>query len=489
MFKTPIHTILKALILVLLVQPAMASERLTVVITVDGLNQSNLDILRPYWTAGGFRILSEEAYQTTFGFDQEVYGGNETTATIFTGTTPAHHGYTMDAAFSRTDRLPHALLLDPTEKGIHTDLAYSPRQLLAPTIGDYLRMKEGAASKIYAVGINPETTILMAGHSANACCWLQADQACWASTSFYSEGLPNAADQMNVSGRMADLASRHWTPRLGIGSYLSPTPEEMAKPFDYTNATVLAHSPMANTMVIELALAIQQEQQLGLDQHPDLLFLQLTTITPHTTTDLIQSAEQEDIYLGLNQDIGFLMEQLNKRVGKANYNLVIIGRPIFGMGRERMEKAGIPVRELHIDRVAALTSTYLMAIYGHERWIDGIYGNTLYLNRTLIEQRKISLTALQRKVADFLMEFEGIALAFPSHEALLHPDYQPQLNKYGLGDVVFSVLPGWQLTLYEQPLDRVIDIQPTAPLLYWSNSFIEMPTHPLSATDICNLIK
>ncbi len=489
MLKTYIHSALIAIGL-FFTSVVMAAPRLTVVIVVDGLRQDNLDQLRPYWQQGGLRTLSEEAYQTTFSFPHLVYGGNETTATIVTGTTPSQHGYAMDQYFSRSDRRVHALLVDDSQKGIGTSIAYSPVALLAPTIGDNLRMRVGEKAKIFAIGINPETTILMAGHSANACCWINKDKQAWASTSYYPLGLPSAADEMNINGRFAELAERVWTPRMNITSYTSPTPEEIRKSFSYKSSDVLTHSPVANTLVMELALALQKTESLGTDAVPDLLFLQFNTVTPNAQADRIQSAEQEDIHLWLNQDLGYLMEQLIKRLGRQNVEFLLVGRPVLGIGQKTMQLAGLPAKDFNVDRASALTSSFLMALYGHERWVNGGYGNSIYLNRTLIAQKKNSLETMQRQVANFLLDFEGVQAAFPQNEAIVYPDLSTSLNKKQTGDIVFTLLPGWRLCENDKNIiDNVIEANPTAPVMYWSANFLQFPEGPLSATEIINLVQ
>ncbi len=489
MLKTYIHSALIAICL-LASSVLTAAPRLTVVIVVDGLRQDNLDQLRPYWQQGGLRTLSEEAYQTTFTFPHLVYGGNETTATIMTGTTPAHHGYAMDNYFSRSDRRVHGLLVDDNQKGIGTTTAYSPAALLAPTIGDNLRMRVGEKAKIFAIGIHPETTILMAGHSANACCWINADKQAWASTSYYPLGLPSAADEFNVNGRFAELVERVWTPRMNITSYTTPTAEEIRKPFSYKSADVLTQSPVANTLVMELALALQKAESLGTDATPDLLFLEFNTVTPNAQADRIQSAEQEDIHLWLNQDLGYLMDQLIKRLGKQNVEFLLVGRPVLGIGQQTMRLAGLPAKDFNVDRAAALTSSFLMALYGHERWVNGGYGNSIYLNRTLIAQKKNSLETMQRQVANFLLDFEAVQAAFPQHEAIMYPDLATSLNKKQTGDIVFTLLPGWRLCENDKNvIDNVLEADPASPVMYWSANFLQFPEGPLSATQIINLVQ
>lgn len=487
MHKTRLYT---SLILILLsISPILtAQSRLTVVVVVDGMTQDNLTAMRPYWSAGGLRLLSEEAFQTTASFPHQVYGGQETTATLMTGTTPAHHSIMADQHFSRNERKPMPILYDKQASGIGTNMQISPRGILSTTITDEWRMLRGTEAQIYAVGLQPEATILMAGHAANACCWLDANTHKWVTTSFYPEGLPAAADEMNMNGRIGILAEREWTPRMDIAMYNRPTEKERKRGFSYLNKEHLLHSPAANTLVIEMALALQKAQQLGTDLIPDLLLLQLNTLSPQAQSDAIESAEQEDMYMGINQDLGFLMEQLGKRIGKENYQILVVGRPIKGHSSTTLEMANLPIQTFNVDRAAALTGTYLMAIYGHERWVDGGHGPFIYLNRMLIEKKRMSLETIQRQVANFLMDFEGVQVAYPIHEAITSDDKYSIYRKHA-GDVYFHLQDNWLLEANENtPFDQVIQSEPVAPVLYWSGTITSFPEGKLHATDIKSLI-
>lgn len=466
-----------------------AMPRLTVVVVVDGLSSESLHLLRPYWQQGGLRTLSEEAYQTHLFFPHPVYGGNETTATLMTGLLPREHGYAMDRCFRRIDRRVCQLLSDEHYHGIGSDQALSPRAILSPTLSDKVRLREGRDAKIYSIGIEAPTAIVMAGHSANACCWLEPDTPHWAASSFYSEGLPSAADQMNISGRVTELAARTWTPRLDMLTYNRPTDRERKHGFSYISASVLHRSPAANELVVELALNLQKSQQLGVDMVPDLLLLQMTALSPAASSDRIATAEQEDQYLWLNQHLGYLMEQLTKRLGKENYQILVVGRPVLGHSAEQLAEAGLTTQRFNVDQAAALASTYLMAIYGHERWIDGAYGQSIYLNRTLIERKKMSLTEIQNHLAHFLMDFEGVQLAFPALEATHQPALLPSYTKRCFGDILFTLEPGWQLMANDHDVtDHVLDAMPAAPLLWWTGSVRAFPEQPVTALDLDKLL-
>ena len=499
--RTPITTTNKRLVILVAtilysVSSVIAEPRLTVTICIDGLSSEAMNELRGYWQQGGLRTLDEEAHESSLSFPHVVYGGSETLATILTGTTPDQHAVSSDYYFSRQDRKVHSIFADDEQKGINTDLRMSPTALLAPTLTDEFRMTHSDKSKIYAIGINATNTMLLAGHSANACVWLNQQNLQWATTGYYSEGLPSAADKMNVSGRIEELASQSWIPRMDISMYMHPTPAEKKKPFNYVQKDIIYKSPAANTAVIELALNLQKQTSLGTDSHADLLLLELNVSSPASRSDLLETAEQEDLYIRLNQDLGWLMEQLEKRIGKNNYRIIVFGKPEYGKGTATLKKANLNAGYFNTERAAALCNTYLMAIYGHERWIDGGYGNSIFLNRTLIEQKKIRLSDIQQQVSSFLLEFEGTKTAFPITSVPLIPNggeeekLRMSLNKHTAGDVVFTLEPLWMFGEDENKrLDKIAEADPTAPLLLWTTEITSMPERKLSATEVKNLIK
>ena len=446
----------------------MAAPRLTVVVLVDGLCQENLRTMQPFLPSGGLRTLYQEGWHTEIALSPMTYGGVETVADLLTGETPATHGVAMNTYFDRKDRRVHNILEDTREKGIGSVEQLSPCNLLSTTIADYFRLYYGKEAHIYAIGQDPTTTILMAGHAANACCWMDYQTQKWATTSFYAGGLPGAADEMNMSTRIADECDKEWTPRMNINMYVHPNEQDYKNPFHYRQGKILSYSPAINNLSVELALALQRQEHLGKNETPDLLLLQLTLLTPRSGSDLMESAEQEDQYLWVNQDLGYLMEQLDQRVGKENLQMVVLGIPRQGISQQTLADIGMPVKQFNVDRAAALTATYLMALYGKERWIDGGYGHSIFLNRTLIEQKRLSLETMQKQVANFLFDFEGIQAAYPMLDAYSDPQLAASLNKRTAGDVVFTLQPGWQLKYGDHTtLDQVLEQHPYAPVLIW----------------------
>lgn len=415
MFKTYIHISLigvLAFIGQLFSLPLYSSTpqqpRLTVVVVADGLTEDNLVQLRPYWLQGGVQALHQEAFITSVTFNQWLYGGNEALASLLTGTTPRESAYTMDTIFNRLTRLPYATLEDKSAVGIGTPLRLSPKALRSATIADEYRLDYGKDAKIYAVGIHPTTTILMAGHAANACCWWNNINEQWVSTSYYAEGLPSPADDWNMNDKKD---------RLTI-----------------------------NERVTNIALEIQRTQKMGLDDVPDILLLEYDLGIDDTNLDM-------------------LMNQLILRVGRYNLQLLVIGSP--------------QVKEtsaFNIDRAAALTSTYLMALYGNERLIDGGHGHSIYLNKSLIEKSKMSLPEMKSLICSFLLDFEGVAGAYPLEQAMILEETKESVNKHCSGDIVITLEHDWQ---YKKP---------EATILWWTGRTTNYPTEPINALQLKHLI-
>lgn len=493
---------------------AQTPPRLVVAVVVDGLHQQNMTLLEPYFEQGGLRTLQKEGCCIPqLYFPQLINGGVESVATICTGTTPYYHGISEDYYFDSEERKIYSILTDYGQTGIGTTEQISARNLLSSTISDQLKLKYGEKSKVYAVGIDAAETVVMAGHSANAAAWIDDANMRWISTSYYTEGLSPWADEMNINERFSQIAAREWQPRLTYDMYIWPTEKEKKdKGFEYTgnqfqnkNAThtILKNTPAANALVIELALKIQEKEKLGIDLQPDMLLLQLTTQTPTVQSDLIHSAEQEDMYMRLNQDLGFLITQLTKHISKEHLLIMVIGKPNIGELNESYMQNNVPIGLFNVGRSAALINTYLMALYGHERWIDGSYNNRIFLNRRLIEEKKLNLADMQTQVANFLLEFEGVQSAFTASQitgltgnAYNHLDeIRNSYNKKSGGDVIFTLQPGWVVADEKnKPIDAISELRPTVPLYLWGMNIAKQTIngmHPATeiAPYLCQLLQ
>ena len=90
-------------------------------------------------------------------------------------------------------------------------------------------------------------------------------------------------------------------------------------------------------------------------------------------------------------------------------------------------------------------------IYGEGQYVEAYYDQQIYLNHKLIENKQLSLTEIQEKSAEFLVQFSGVSEVYSAHRLLLGP-WSPQIERIRnsfhrkrSGDLLIEILPGWTI--------------------------------------------
>jgi hypothetical protein len=436
--------------------------RLVVGIMVDGLQQKHVDLLWNYLDTNGFKQIITKGANCENVYYNIVSAGNASDiASVMTGSIPYYNGVAGTNYYSRSDRDIISIIQDDNQIGIGTKQTVSAHNLLSSTVMDELMLAYPNKSKSYVVALNAEDAIMLGGHTAKSVAWIDDEQLKWVTTGYYSDGLSRWADEMNVNGTFKNYTERTWGPLFNINTYSSkPNREDKKWGFNYepttkksknSESTILKRTPSANGLVAELGLKILDEEQLGMDIYPDMLMLQFTVRTPFEKTSALQSAEKEDMYLRLDREIQTLLQKIDAKVGLDKTLIFVFGNQTDVHSPSELGDNKIPAGYFNADRSMALLSTYLIALYGQERWIDGYYGKNIFLNRQKIEEKKLNLREMQRTVSEFMLEFEGIQAAYPASEVLnMGGNANTEMvrirnssNKNSVGDVIITLLPGW----------------------------------------------
>jgi len=436
--------------------------RLVVGIMVDGLQQKHLDLLWNYLDANGFkRIVEKGANCQNVNYNISSAGNASDIASVMTGSTPYYNGVAGNNYFSRDAGNVQSIIQDENQIGIGTKKTVSAHNLLSGTIVDELMLTYPKKSKSYAVAINAEDAIMLGGHTANSVSWIDDVYMKWITTGYYTDGLSHWADAINANGGFKTIANRNWEPMYSISTYLnSPQMEGKRNGFEYdptsrlrknSSVTMLKNTPSANALVADLGLKIIMEEQLGTDNYPDMMMLQFTVRTPNEKTSALKSAEKEDIYLRLDKDIQYLLQKIDSKVGLDKTLVFLFGNQTDVHSPSELGEKKIPAGYFNARRSMALLNTYLMVFYGQDSWVEGYYGKNIFLNKQKIEDKKINFREMQQKVADFMIEFEGIQSAFTSTQvANMGGNANSEMvrirnsyHKNSGGDIVFNLLPGW----------------------------------------------
>lgn len=434
--------------------------RLVVGIMIDGLQQNHIDMLSPYFETQGLNKFFEQGVVVkNAGYNIISAGSSSDIATVMTGSIPFYHGISGDKYYDRINDKIQSVIYDDQEIGIGTNETYSAHNLLSTSILDEINLTYPGKAKTYAIAIDPEKAIMLGGHTAKSVAWIDDINMKWATTGYYQEGLNKSADRMNMDGSFKTLNTRTWKPLYAIKTYRAALNGNLNS-FDYkptekksknSQATIIRTTPLANSLVADLAMKIISEEQLGSDINSDMLMLQFTVRTPNEKIYSIQSAEKEDMYLRLDKDIQTLLQEIDKKVGLDKTLLFLFTNQTDNYSPTELGKNKIPAGYFSASRSMALVNSYLMALYGQEKWIVGYYGKNIYLNREKIEEKKLKLNEIQELVASFMLDFEGVQSASPAYK-ILNANFsgntetsriRNSMHKSSVGDVVFNLMPGW----------------------------------------------
>jgi|YNPMSStandDraft_1061717.scaffolds.fasta_scaffold00316_3 predicted AlkP superfamily pyrophosphatase or phosphodiesterase len=395
-------------------------------------------------------------------------------ATIFTGTTPSIHGIVTNEWYIPLKKQKVYCVEDAKANTVGSNSKngkYSPLNLLSPTFGDQLRLHYLFRSKIISISLKDRAAILPGGKSANAAYWYDDETGNFITSSYYMNQLPKWLEDFN-SKKLSDLyLNRLWNTLLPINEYTESLKDsnkyeigfgnnQFVFPYDLKfistknkktiDYSILKYTPFGNTILNDLAKAVIINEELGKDNIPD--FLTISFSAPDYIGHRFgpRSIEIQDTYLRLDKEIAHLINFIEDELGKENVLIFLtsdhgIGdHPLFL--NDNKISGGVFKQYLALS----LLRTYLNAIYGEGDWVLGYSDLQFFLNRNLIEDAKLSLKDFQEKVANFLLQFNGVFNAVTAH-SLQYQNFtdgilscmQNSFHPKRSGDVLIALEPGW----------------------------------------------
>lgn len=134
----------------------------------------------------------------------------------------------------------------------------SPRNLLASTVGDELRLATQGQAKVFGISLKDRAAILSAGSAANGAFWIDPVSGDFITSTFYMPQLPDWAIAFNGGGAI-------------------PLAEQEAGVTTLTNFyNQVGRTPAANEYELNFAESLIQGEQLGQRDVTDLLTISLS---------------------------------------------------------------------------------------------------------------------------------------------------------------------------------------------------------------------
>lgn len=476
------------------------APRLVIGLTIDQLRTDYLEAFSALYGERGFKRLWREAriYRNA---EYPFAGADRASAiaSIYTGTSPSVNGIVSGNWLDANTLRPVNCVDDPSFMGYYGGESTSPTKLLASTIADELKVATRGKALVYSLAPFREAAIFGAGHSGDGAFWINDFSGKWSGSTYYKEFPRWVADYND--GRALDfrIGSITWGPLLPTTNYTHLTAEPgkntFRHKFDEARRNKFKRfivSPFANDEVNDLTELFLHSSMLGKDNIVDLLSLTYYA-GPYNREESQESAlEMQDIYVRLDRSLARLLDIIDQRIGMQNVVLFITSTGYTAPEGTDQNDYRIPGGEFYLNRCAALLNMYLMASYGEGQYVEAYYNQQIYLNHKLIEQKQLSLTDVQAKAAEFLMQFSGVDEVYSSNR-LLHGAWTPDIHKIRnafhrkrSGDLVIDVLPGWTV-MHENPWDNYVVRKGhiPAPLIFMGSSIKPAIIHtPVSTNHI-----
>jgi predicted AlkP superfamily pyrophosphatase or phosphodiesterase len=437
------------------------------------IDQMRWDYLYRYadrYGADGFKRLEREGFscENTFIPYTPTYTAAGHSC-VYTGSVPSLHGIMGNNWYSKEERRVVYCTEDASVQSVgSTSTAgnMSPKHLWSTTISDELRLAQNFRNKTIAIAIKDRGAILPGGHSANAAYWFDATNGHFISSTFYMQALPSWVAAFNARKLPDFYLKQGWKTLFPLTTYRQSTGDTQlyennipgeSFTFPHRTDTVTANKyetfkylPAGNTVTFEMAKAAIAGERLGMTDSTDLLAISCssTDYLGHATGP--NSIEAEDMYLRLDQDIAQFLKYLDATVGRGQFLFFLTADHGAAHIPAFMQQHRMPGGALDDVVIQTRLNTGLQKNFGAPGFVSMVINYQVYLNDSLLAERKLDKKAVKQQVIDTLIRIQGIAKAFdlqnPEAAMLPEPLKTMVTNGYNQklsGDIQFVYKPQW----------------------------------------------
>jgi predicted AlkP superfamily pyrophosphatase or phosphodiesterase len=412
----------------------LARPRLAVVIAIDQFRADFLtrfaDLYLPPGrdeTAGGFRYLqSRGAWYPDCRFDHHRTVTGAGHAVIGTGAQPYVHGIVGNTWWDRAGGKQMYCVADPKSSVVgltrpSRETPMSPANLLTTTFGDELELATGGRSRTVSLSMKDRATILMIGHRADTAIWFAEDAGEWISSSFYCKDgkLPEWVSRLNAR-RLPDESRRTpWTPSVDSAAMQRVwNPKgaslEFSRPLTGTTYDPWITSPAANAFVFDTAREAVAAEELGRDEIPDVLTLNLASNDYVGHRYGPDSPEVLDISVQTDRQLSAFLRFLHRAVpgGLANVTIALTADHGVANVPELNAASGVPASRAVVPHIRAAVERALDEQVGPADWIASTDNGEIYFAAAALAQYpRESRSRLEEIAADAVRAVPGVLTA------------------------------------------------------------------------------
>ncbi|TDX00712.1 alkaline phosphatase PafA [Dinghuibacter silviterrae] len=389
---------------------------------------------------------------------------------VYTGSVPAVHGMTGNSWFDNDKGREVYCTEDDSVQTVGStsdEGKESPRNLLATTVTDELRLATNFGSKVIGISFKDRASILPAGHLANAAYWYDHKTGAFITSTYYQKDLPDWVKAFNAQKLPDAYYKEGWNTVYPLASYTESTADSVAwegTPFgpDQThfpynlsrfvgkNYGALGTTPFGNSIVEEMCKAALTGENLGKGEHTDFLAVSFSS------TDYVghafgpNSIEAEDTYLRLDRTLADLLATLDEKVGKGQYLVFLTADHGAAHAAGFLQEHNVPAGTVSLAAWRKGLEDRIEKVFFTPRLIRDVLNYQVYLNRPLMDSMMLDPRKVENEVVKYLMAQPGVARAFaldrmdnePLPEVIrtsVENGYFPRRS----GDIQVILMPAW----------------------------------------------
>ena len=396
--------------------------KLVVGIVVDQMRWDYLYYYNKEFVEGGFKRLLAEGYScenTMIPYIPTVTAIGH--SSIYTGSVPALTGI-LGNSFFINGKNTYCCGDDNVQSvgSSSKEGKMSPRNLLASTIGDELKLATDFKSKVIGVALKDRAAILPAGHSADAAYWWDTSAGHFVTSTYYMDKLPSWAVEFNK--------------------------KHQQKP-----GSDIKSKPQGVTMTFDMAEAALENERLGLGTETDMLAVSVSS------TDIIghmystRGPEIHDAYIQLDRDLAHFFNTLDAQVGRGNYLVFLTADHGGSHNPNLMRSHKLAAGGFAGWNLTKEINNELQQSFGTKaNFILGENALRIYFDRKSIAEAGLELAQVKAKAKQLLEKKENITYVVDYENVATQPIAQPIreriINGYSRergGDLLIVTNPGW----------------------------------------------
>lgn len=453
-------------------QEKLSRPKLVVGIVADQMRWDYLYRYSDRYGNGGFKRMLREGFSaenTNIDYLPTVTAIGHTT--LYTGSVPSIHGIAGNNFFNnRTGEMMYCAGDDQVQTVGSDSKAgqMSPRNLLAGTITDELKLATNFRAKVIGVALKDRGSILPAGHVADAAYWFDAQSGGWISSTWYMQKLPAWVVQFNREQTVDKYLKDGWNTLYPLASYRQSSPDrnefegkfagtdaatfpiDTAKLYKQGGAGIIRSTPFGNTYTLDMAKAAVKNEAMGQRDVTDFLAVSLSSPDYVGHQFGPNAIETEDMYLRLDRDLAAFFEYLDQEVGKGQYTVFLSADHGAAHNVTFMKDHKMPAGTLNSGAIQKALDSLLQEQFGQERLVMSLMNYQVSFNNKLIAEKKLDFAGIKQATVRFLETQEGVAYAVDmetvqtaSIPAVLRERITNGYNRARSGAVQIVLQPAW----------------------------------------------